>query len=163
MPCPTRTQHPLCRFSQASLAIAVTASLALTSLSAQASSPASWEDQTRDVIAQCTDASQFSDAEPAGAPVLFDDEAGTTALLLKGHYPQQHMNGREGQELCLYLRASQEVFIAPADKLTAGPDALPDAPTDTTDDSGKSGGAGGNDTATDDAATAPTDSNEKAP
>ncbi|WP_207233631.1 hypothetical protein [Salinicola tamaricis] len=134
MPCPTRSQHPLCRFSLAFLAVAVTTSLALTALPARASSPAAWEDQTRDVIAQCTDASQFPDAEPAGAPVLFDDEAGTTALLLKGHYPQQHMNGREGQELCLYLRASQEVFIAPADKLTAGADALPDAPADTADD-----------------------------
>ncbi|WP_198651827.1 hypothetical protein [Salinicola sp. RZ23] len=133
MPCPTRSQHPLCRFSLAFLAVAVTTSLALTALPARASSPAAWEDQTRDVIAQCTDASQFTDAEPAGAPVLFDDEAGTTALLLKGHYPQQHMNGRAGQELCLYLRASQEVFIAPADKLTAGADALPDTPTDTSD------------------------------
>ncbi|WP_353981029.1 hypothetical protein [Salinicola endophyticus] len=163
MPCPTRSQHPLCRFPLASLAIALTASLALTALPAQASSPAAWEDQTRDVIAQCTDASQFPDAEPAGAPVLFDDEAGTTALLLQGHYPQQHMNGRAGQELCLYLRASQEVFIAPADKLTAGPDALPDAPTDTADDTSKSDGAGSNDTATDDAATETSGAPDKAP
>lgn len=97
---------------------------------AYASSEKAWDEHDRAVIEQCQNASQFPDAAPAGDPVPFHDEAGMTALLLQGHYPQDHMNGKAGQELCLFLRASQEVYIADADKLAVGSDALPSTPTD---------------------------------
>lgn len=97
---------------------------------AQASSDEAWDEHDREVIEQCRDASQFPDAAPAGDPVPFEDEAGMTALLIQGHYPQDHMNGEAGQELCLFLRTSQEVYIADADKLAVGSDALPSTPTD---------------------------------
>ncbi|WP_204353027.1 hypothetical protein [Salinicola peritrichatus] len=97
---------------------------------AYASSEEAWDEHDRAVIEQCQNASQFPDAAPAGDPVPFHDEAGMTALLLQGHYPQDHMDGKAGQELCLFLRASQEVYIADADKLAVGSDALPSTPTD---------------------------------
>ncbi|WP_187775901.1 hypothetical protein [Salinicola corii] len=111
---------------------------------AHASSDAAWEEHDRAVIEQCQQASQFPDAAPAGKPVLFDDEAGMTALLIQGHYPQDHMNGQAGQELCLFLRSSQEVYIADADKLAMGSDALPSTPTDAID--GDAGSTGRSDT-----------------
>ncbi|OLO05176.1 MULTISPECIES: hypothetical protein [Salinicola] len=106
--------------------------------SASASSDAAWQEHDRAVIEQCQQASQFPDAAPAGDPVLFDDEAGMTALLIQGHYPQKQMNGQAGQELCLFLRSSQEVFIADADKLAIGSDALPSTPTDAISDDAES-------------------------
>ncbi|WP_342595402.1 hypothetical protein AAGT95_02420 [Salinicola lusitanus] len=109
---------------------------------AHASSDAAWEEHDRAVIEQCQQASQFPDAAPAGEPVLFDDEAGMTALLIQGHYPQDHMNGQAGQELCLFLRSSQEVYIADADKLAIGSDALPSTPTEAINGDADSGSAG---------------------
>ncbi|NRB54471.1 MAG: hypothetical protein HRU39_00615 [Salinicola sp.] len=106
---------------------------------AHASSDDAWQEHDRAVIEQCQQASQFPDAAPAGEPVLFDDEAGMTALLIQGHYPQDHMNGQAGQELCLFLRSSQEVYIADADKLAMGSDALPSTPTDAIDDDSDTG------------------------
>lgn len=113
----------------------LTLSLALLTSFAQAyaSSEDAWEAHHQAVIEQCQDASQFPDAAPAGDPVIFDDDAGMTALLIQGHYPQDHMNGKAGQELCLYLRASQEVYIADADKLAIGSDALPSTTTEAMD------------------------------
>lgn len=108
----------------------LTALAVLLTSQAQASSDEAWAEHDREVIEQCQDASQFPDAAPAGAPIPFSDEAGMTALLIQGHYPQDHMNGEAGQELCLFLRASQEVYIADADKLAVGSDALPSTPTD---------------------------------
>ncbi|WP_205909378.1 hypothetical protein [Salinicola lusitanus] len=112
---------------------------------AQASSDAAWEEHDRAVIEQCQQASQFPDAAPAGEPVLFDDEAGMTALLIQGHYPQDHMNDQAGQELCLFLRSSQEVYIADADKLAIGSDALPSTPTEAINGDADSGSAGQSD------------------
>lgn len=113
---------------------------------AHASSDDAWKEHDRAVIEQCQQASQFPDAAPAGEPVLFDDEAGMTALLIQGHYPQDHMNGQAGQELCLFLRSSQEVYIADADKLAMGSDALPSTPTDAIDGDGDTGSTGRSDT-----------------
>ncbi|WP_206018994.1 hypothetical protein [Salinicola acroporae] len=112
---------------------------------ARASSDAAWEEHDRAVIEQCQQASQFPDAAPAGEPVLFDDEAGMTALLIQGHYPQDHMNGQAGQELCLFLRSSQEVYIADADKLAMGSDALPSTPTEAINGNADSGSTGQSD------------------
>ncbi|GHB32306.1 hypothetical protein [Salinicola rhizosphaerae] len=120
--------------------------IALASAAAHASSDDAWEAQRQDLVAQCEDASQFPDAAPAGEPVIFDDEAGMTALLIQGHYPQAHMNGQAGQELCLYLRASQEVYIADADKLAIGSDALPSTPTDAMNASPDAAAAASDDT-----------------
>jgi|GEM_PF-3020464 len=117
------------------LPISLAAALFALAGSANASSDAAWAEHDRTVIEQCQQASQFPDAAPAGEPVLFDDEAGMTALLIQGHYPQDHMNGQAGQELCLFQRSSQEIYITDADKLAIGSDALPSTPTDAINES----------------------------
>ena len=54
----------------------------------------------------------------AGGQVLpFDDEVGYSALLLQGRYPQPHMQGRQGRELCLYRRATGKASVSEADAL----------------------------------------------
>ncbi|WP_322528749.1 hypothetical protein R5R73_03080 [Salinicola sp. LHM] len=110
--------------------VSLAAALLTLADSAHASSDAAWAEHDRAVVEQCQNASQFPDAAPAGDPVPFDDEAGMTALLIQGHYSQDHMNGEAGRELCLFLRSSQEVYMADADKLAIGSDALPSTPTD---------------------------------
>lgn len=115
--------------------VSLAAALLALAGSAHASSDAAWAEHDRAVVEQCQNASQFPDAAPAGDPILFDDEAGMTALLIQGHYsqkdgPQNDMNGEAGQELCLFLRSSQKVYMADADKLAIGSDALPSTPTD---------------------------------
>lgn len=110
--------------------IYLTLALAALAGQAQASSDDAWAAHDQAVVEQCQQASQFPDAAPAGDPVLFDDEVGMTALLIQGHYPQTHMNGQAGQELCLFQRSSQKVYITDADKLAVGSDALPSTPTD---------------------------------
>lgn len=110
--------------------IALAAALFTLASAADASSAAAWAEHDRAVVERCQNASQFPDAAPAGDPVPFDDEAGMTALLIQGHYSQDHMNGEAGRELCLFLRSSQEVYMADADRLAIGSDALPSTPTD---------------------------------
>lgn len=143
------------RLIHCSVPIYLAAQLFALSGQAAASSDAAWEAHDQAVIQQCQDASQFPDAAPAGEPVLFDDEAGMTALLIQGHYSQDQMNGQAGQELCLFRRSSQEVYMADADKLAIGSDALPSTPTAAiNDDSGSddSGNPSGNPSGNDQAA-----------
>ncbi|CAO1660225.1 MULTISPECIES: hypothetical protein [Salinicola] len=126
--------------------IALAAALFTLASAADASSAAAWAEHDRAVVERCQNASRFPDAAPAGDPVLFDDEAGMTALLIQGHYsqkdgPQNDMNGEAGRELCLFLRSSQEVYMADADRLAIGSDALPSTPTDVINDNGETGSA----------------------
>lgn len=87
--------------------------------SVHASTSDAWAEHDAAVLEQCLALSQFEDAEAPGEPVLFSDEAGMTALLIAGTYPQAHMNGERGQELCLFDRAEEQAYIADADTLTS--------------------------------------------
>jgi hypothetical protein len=49
---------------------------------------------------------------------------GLSALLLEGTYPQPHMGGRKGVELCLVEQRSGRASVAEADRLV-GPAAAP--------------------------------------
>ncbi len=88
---------------------------------AQASSEQAWQEHDDQLKARCLAASQLQETQVAGLPVLFDDAVGYTALLLSGRYPQAHMQGRMGRELCLYDRRSGQARIAEADALEAWP------------------------------------------
>ncbi|HSC85518.1 MAG TPA: hypothetical protein VLC30_18045 [Pseudomonas sp.] len=87
----------------------------------QASSEQAWQAQDAELKARCLAASQLREAHVAGAPVLFDDSVGYTALLLSGRYVQPQMHGRMGRELCLYDRRSGQARIAEADALETWP------------------------------------------
>ena len=87
---------------------------------AQASSDQAWQAQEREMRERCLAASQLQQARIAGEPVLFDDRLGISALMLSGRYPQPHMQGQRGRELCLYQRSSGTAHIAEADRLIRG-------------------------------------------
>jgi len=83
---------------------------ALASGAVHASSNQAWSDQRQHMLKACLAASQFKDAHALGKPAEFDDQAGYSALLIEGTFPQKHMHNRTGTELCLYHRQRQQAF-----------------------------------------------------
>lgn len=83
----------------------------------QASSSDAWEGYNKEVLAGCTQASTLKKATPVGAPAQFDDRVGYTAILLQGQYPQKHMKGRYGTELCLYNKQTKEAYVTEWDSI----------------------------------------------
>ncbi|PYC11265.1 hypothetical protein DMX02_30735 [Pseudomonas jessenii] len=93
--------------------------LCLTALTSQAhaSSPDAWAAYDKTVLASCTKASSLKNAKPVGTPAQFDDRVGYTAVLLQGQYPQKHMKGQQGTELCLYNKQSKTAFVTEWDSI----------------------------------------------
>ena len=93
--------------------------LCLTALApqAQASSPDAWAAYDKTVLASCTKASGLKNAKPVGNAAQFDDRVGYTALLLQGQYPQKHMKGAQGTELCLYNKKSKTAYVTEWDSI----------------------------------------------
>ena len=93
--------------------------LTLTSLATQAhaSSPDAWAAYDKTVLASCTKASGLKTPKPIGTPAQFDDRVGYTAVLLQGQYPQKHMKGQQGTELCLYNKKSKTAFVTEWDSI----------------------------------------------
>ena len=73
------------------------------------------------VVRACLAASGLRDPKPVGERVDLPgrNDALTSALLLGGAYPQPHMAGRRGLELCLYDARSRQARVAEADRLMA--------------------------------------------
>ncbi|MCU0118537.1 hypothetical protein N8H74_09760 [Pseudomonas sp. B2M1-30] len=84
---------------------------------AHASSPDAWAAYDKAVLASCTKASGLKNAKPVGNAAQFDDRVGYTALLLQGQYPQKHMKGAQGTELCLYSKKSKTAFVTEWDSI----------------------------------------------
>ena len=78
---------------------------------AHASSTQAWNDYRQQMLKSCLAASQFKNAHALGKPAEFDDRTAYSALLVEGVYPQKHMKGRTGTELCLYDRQRQQAFV----------------------------------------------------
>ncbi|CAI8803171.1 Lipoprotein [Pseudomonas sp. IT-196MI5] len=93
--------------------------LCLTALTVQAhaSSPNAWATYDKAVLASCTKASGLKDSKPVGTAAQFDDRVGYTALLLQGQYPQKHMKGAQGTELCLYNKKSKTADVTEWDSI----------------------------------------------
>ncbi|TNB86622.1 hypothetical protein FHJ31_08415 [Pseudomonas sp. Fig-3] len=93
--------------------------LGFTALAAQAhaSSPEAWATHDKAVLASCIKASGLKNAEPVGTAAQFDDRVGYTALLLQGQYPQKHMKGATGTELCLYRKKSKTAYVTEWDSI----------------------------------------------
>jgi hypothetical protein len=89
---------------------------ALAGGSALASSPESWRAYDRQVRAACVAASGLTAARVKGQRVDLPD-LGLSALLLEGTYPQPHMRGQKGLELCLFERRSGRAKVADGDRL----------------------------------------------
>ncbi|MDU9033001.1 hypothetical protein NHG95_07580 [Pseudomonas corrugata] len=84
---------------------------------AQASSPEAWAAYDKAVLASCIKASGLKNAEPVGTAAQFDDRIGYTALLLQGQYPQKHMKGATGTELCLYRKKTKTAHVTEWDSI----------------------------------------------
>ena len=85
--------------------------------SVQASSDAAWQAQDKQQREACLALSHLQNKKVLGAPVLFDDSVGYTALMIGGRYPQKHMQGKQGRELCLFQRSTGKAVISEADSL----------------------------------------------
>ncbi|MFM7086686.1 MAG: hypothetical protein ACKOXO_06835 [Cyanobium sp.] len=90
---------------------------------ARASSPQAWQSYGDAVSRACLAASGLRDPRPAGARLDLPQDSGalTSALLLEGAYPQAHMAGRRGLELCLYDSRTRQARVAEADRLDQRP------------------------------------------
>jgi hypothetical protein len=93
---------------------------------ALASSPEAWRAYDRQVRTACVAASRLAAARVKGKRVDVLD-LDISALLLEGTYPQPHMRGQRGLELCLVERRSGRARVAEADQLI-GPAMTPAAP-----------------------------------
>ncbi|VVP64769.1 hypothetical protein [Pseudomonas fluorescens] len=93
--------------------------ICLTALASNthASSPDAWAAYDKTVLASCTKASGLKNAKPVGNAAQFDDRVGYTAVLLQGQYPQKHMKGQQGTELCLYNKKSKTAFVTEWDSI----------------------------------------------
>ncbi|CAH0201402.1 hypothetical protein [Pseudomonas brassicacearum] len=93
--------------------------LGLTVLASQAhaSSTDAWAAHDKAVLASCIKASGLKSAEPVGSAAQFDDRVGYTALLLQGQYPQKHMKGAIGTELCLYRKKTKTAYVTEWDSV----------------------------------------------
>ena len=54
---------------------------------------------------------------PVGTAAQFDDRVGYSALLLQGQYPQKHMKGQQGTELCLYNKKTKTAHVTEWDSI----------------------------------------------
>ncbi|SER56519.1 hypothetical protein SAMN03159444_04459 [Pseudomonas sp. NFACC02] len=97
--------------------------LALTAAAGQASasSPDAWKAFDKTLVDSCVAASSLKNAKPAGAPAMFDDSVGYSALLIKGQYKQAFMKNKTGTELCLYDRKNKKALITEWDNVTTLP------------------------------------------
>lgn len=103
------------RLSAALLGLALVAA----ALPARASSPQAWNAYGQQMLKACLAASGLRSPKPAGERVDLPGrgDALTSALLLQGAYPQPHLAGRRGLELCLYDARSKQARVAGADQL----------------------------------------------
>jgi hypothetical protein len=91
--------------------------LAIFAVQANASSPDTWTSFDKAVLASCTKASQLKTPRPVGTAAQFDDRVGYSALLLQGQYPQKHMKGQQGTELCLYNKQTKTAYVTEWDSI----------------------------------------------
>lgn len=109
---------PTCRRANTLVWLGVGIALAAAACAPSAASTASaWSDLERKMSFACTKASGLLDARPSGKPVHFDDRNGMSALLVRGRFPQPHMQQRPTVVLCLFDRRSQRVSIADAEPM----------------------------------------------
>ena len=94
----------------------VLVSTALVDGAALASSPDAWRAYDRQVRNACVAASGLAAARVKGQRVD-EKDLDISALLLEGTYPQPHMRGQKGLELCLFERRSGRAKVADGDQL----------------------------------------------
>jgi hypothetical protein len=99
--------------------------LAVVAPQALASSPEAWRAYGQEVRSACKAASRLRQPRVLGEridlPATTTSPDGVTlmisALLLEGRYPQAHMRGQMGRELCLFDQRTRRASVGEADLL----------------------------------------------
>ncbi|MFK3659155.1 hypothetical protein ACI2I2_01365 [Scandinavium sp. NPDC088450] len=78
---------------------------------AQSSTTEAWNAGDKAMVAACKNASGLKNVKVIRAITHFDDSVGYSVLLQQGVYPQKHMNGKQGKEMCLFKRATQKATV----------------------------------------------------
>ena len=86
---------------------------------AVASSPTAWAQHDKEVAAACRKASGLRDPQVETTVVRFDDAIGLDARLVRGIWPQPHMQGQRALMLCLFDRKTRKAAIQHADDWAA--------------------------------------------
>ena len=92
---------------------------------AGASSPDAWRAYDREVRTACLKATQLLQPRILGeridVPVADPSASGNTllisAFLIEGRYPQAHMGGQIGRDLCLFEQRTRRVTVGGAENL----------------------------------------------
>jgi hypothetical protein len=80
---------------------------------ARASSPDAIKQHQQEVMNRCLQVSGLRNPQP-GSIVTFGDDVGYDALMVRGNYPQPHMNNQMGQSLCLFNRRTRQAYSSDA-------------------------------------------------
>ena len=82
----------------------------------QASSPDEWIKYEKEVVGKCIKACGLKNARAVGGLVMFGDEVGFDAVMIRGTYPQPHMKNAVGHALCLFDKAKGRAQCAEANE-----------------------------------------------
>ena len=107
------------------LSMVITGGLFLAHTTANASSPDAWQQYYQEITTKCVRSSGLNNPKPIGQVVSFSQDVGFDALLIRGNYPQPHMNNQEGQFLCLFDRQTGQVHLREINKLQSRDGATP--------------------------------------
>lgn len=77
----------------------------------KASSPEEWTKHRQEVAASCIRASGLRNAKATGKIIMFGDDVGYDALLIKGNDPKAQ------KMLCLFNRSTRKANVSPADEI----------------------------------------------
>ncbi|KAM3108222.1 hypothetical protein [Phormidesmis sp. 146-33] len=87
-------------------------------LPAAASSPEAIKQHHAEVNRRCLQVSGLQNPRALGSIITFGDEIGYDALIVRGNYPQPHMNNQVGQSLCLFSRRTRQAYASDASSLS---------------------------------------------
>ncbi len=91
----------------------IPAAAALLAAPASGSTPEAWKQMQRQAERACIKASALARPRVSNM-IVFDDATGVAALLVTGTYPQAHMKGAAGTNLCLYNRRTKKAAVEEA-------------------------------------------------
>lgn len=76
--------------------------------------PYAIEQHQREVLNRCLQISGLRNPQPVGSMIIFGDDVGYDALMVRGNYPQPHMNNQMGESLCLFNRRTRQAYSSDA-------------------------------------------------
>lgn len=86
----------------------------LPHFTANASTPDAVRQHQQEVTNRCLQISGLRNPQSIGNIIIFGDDIGYDALMVRGNYPQPHMNNQVGQVLCLFNRGTRQAYVSDA-------------------------------------------------